>query len=714
MYLLEDKVLNTNANPLRVVDLFSGCGGLSLGFDHRSSSKDEVAFKTVLAVDNWKPAVEVFCSNHPSADGASARIGRLADLSWFNHASEALLFYLVHVAASSSDRNLIEELNSLGLTKFISDIAGADADFQSALDELSASPEFKMSMLDVDSKVFSLALAKSVLGKLHLSSLRELKLAGSTLPWVEERSFVEIVDRESSINPSPAVRQAARNQFQSARESVTNAAGSKGKGQHKGNAARMRSLGDFFESVAGGRLKKIWEKWYADRLSIRQDFCLSAYSALRGIYTPDLHVAVVLGGPPCKGFSRIGRAVIRELREQGAHAWACDKFGDERNALMYRYVIFLEALQPSIFLFENVSNFASTLKTPDGEFDAPKLLEELIEGIECEGLEYVIDADIIKAKEYGVAQARERYIMCGVSSRVGGIRPGDVLSLPKKESTVSLGEVISGLPVPRVFRDSGVSSTEVVEVAEPTSRGKNRAADELFNWIRTDREGLRGDVMPDAHIYRRPRDDDAKLYKLLGPGVRWMDLKTPAAATLVELRSLLIDLVEEISGESEPALYSRIVRAKDILGDSLALRLLLEQASASLDEPHHLLADGYLANGSGQHGDWLERLSATKPSKTVVAHIGKDTYGYVHPFEPRPITIREAARVQSFPDWFQFGGVGVVDAYSMIGNAVPPFLSKQFADRISFLLSNGSTEIQAGIESQRSPSQTTLHFEELF
>ena len=62
-----------------------------------------------------------------------------------------------------------------------------------------------------------------------------------------------------------------------------------------------------------------------------------------------------------------------------------------------------------------------------------------------------------------------------------------------------------------------------------------------------------------------------------------------------------------------------------------------------------------------------------------MAHIGKGTYGYIHPFEPRALSLREAARIQGFPDFFALGGSGVVDTYSMVGNAVPPLLANQFA-----------------------------------
>lgn len=128
-------------------------------------------------------------------------------------------------------------------------------------------------------------------------------------------------------------------------------------------------------------------------------------------------------------------------------------------------------------------------------------------------------------------------------------------------------------------------------------------------------------------------------------------------------------------------------RALAKLDDSLLLRLLLEGMRADSDDKahHHLLENGYLSKGTDRHGDWLERLSPDRPCKTIVAHIGKDTYGYIHPTQPRALSIREAARIQTFPDFFKFGSAGVVDGYSMIGNAVPPMLGYEFARSLTSL-----------------------------
>ena len=67
-----------------------------------------------------------------------------------------------------------------------------------------------------------------------------------------------------------------------------------------------------------------------------------------------------------------------------------------------------------------------------------------------------------------------------------------------------------------------------------------------------------------------------------------------------------------------------------------------------------------------------------KPSHTLVAHLSVDTYSHIHPLEPRGISVREAARLQSFPDEFLFQ-CSMGDAYKQIGNAVPPLMAEAVA-----------------------------------
>ena len=83
-----------------------------------------------------------------------------------------------------------------------------------------------------------------------------------------------------------------------------------------------------------------------------------------------------------------------------------------------------------------------------------------------------------------------------------------------------------------------------------------------------------------------------------------------------------------------------------------------------------------------------QKLREDIPSHTVVAHLSVDTYSHIHPVEPRGISVREAARLQSFPDGFLFQ-CAMGDAFKQIGNAVPPLLAKGIAIQVKKIFEKG-------------------------
>ena len=85
--------------------------------------------------------------------------------------------------------------------------------------------------------------------------------------------------------------------------------------------------------------------------------------------------------------------------------------------------------------------------------------------------------------------------------------------------------------------------------------------------------------------------------------------------------------------------------------------------------------------------DKYKRLSWNDLSRTITAHIAKDGYWYIHPSENRTLTVREAARLQTFPDWFRFAGTRS-HAFAQIGNAVPPALAAAIATSLLDTLRN--------------------------
>jgi DNA (cytosine-5)-methyltransferase 1 len=88
------------------------------------------------------------------------------------------------------------------------------------------------------------------------------------------------------------------------------------------------------------------------------------------------------------------------------------------------------------------------------------------------------------------------------------------------------------------------------------------------------------------------------------------------------------------------------------------------------------------------------KMRPDQPSRTVVAHLQMDTYSHIHfdSDQARGITVREAARLQSFPDGFEFSGA-MKEGYRQVGNAVPPLVAKALGESIKSKLQIGTPPI---------------------
>ena len=89
--------------------------------------------------------------------------------------------------------------------------------------------------------------------------------------------------------------------------------------------------------------------------------------------------------------------------------------------------------------------------------------------------------------------------------------------------------------------------------------------------------------------------------------------------------------------------------------------------------------------------DKMRRIRWNEPAPTVVAHLAKDGYMFIHPFHNRTITVREAARIQTFPDTIEFlGNHG--QQCKQVGNAFPPMAAETIANSIAKAISNNWNE----------------------
>lgn len=127
-------------------------------------------------------------------------------------------------------------------------------------------------------------------------------------------------------------------------------------------------------------------------------------------------------------------------------------------------------------------------------------------------------------------------------------------------------------------------------------------------------------------------------------------------------------------------------------------------AFASMDPgtKYSELKDVYKRYRDDIFDDKYKRLDEHDLSRTITAHIAKDGYWYIHPRQDRTLTIREAARLQTFPDWYRFSGPPSA-AFKQIGNAVPPLLAEALGNALRDALSDTkagpvrSTDVSAAI-----------------
>jgi site-specific DNA-cytosine methylase len=717
------------SSTIRVVDLFSGCGGLSLGFDLFEGS---LQFETVLAIDVNRTAVRCFNQNSEHGQIAGSLVGnaRVADINWFHHPSEILLYYLLHLALRGSNA-LFTKLKSrrLGILEFLGSIKRVDDDFQRDLADLYQQSDYKSELSKLDSRCFTLAIVKAYLAKVGLASLRRGTSSLTTQLWSEECSI--LLDSVNTVATSSAQRDigqlgaAAQADWETGIAKLESAGSKSGRGQHKVVNARVKQLVKFLRGPAGSRLAELWIGWKSQRDSIRAAFSLEKHPVLESLYA-DQPVQLVLGGPPCKGFSRIARPVMQSLRSQGVSAWTSHDYGDERNALLHQYVLFLLALRPDCFVFENVSNFRSTLRTPAGELDPPTLLAQTIEDLSDHQLHYEIRSEVVRAKHHAVPQDRDRFIMAGLNAgTTGDLGLGDsFFPLRKYEDEVPLLLALQGLGSAVEIDPRGKSEGGPTGQRSPAytllDESMPQAWKTYISWIRQSAPGhLEVPGQTDAHIFRQLRADDLAMLKKFGPGQRWMDYRVRNSETIRLLRSVLESLAKQEANGTGVIPKQTIDLLLERTDSAFLLRLLIEETGATLESQNgsHLLMNHYISKGHKDHGDWFERLSATRPSKTIIAHIGKDTYSYFHPYEHRSITIREAARIQTFPDFFSFSSIGIVDAYSMIGDAVPPLLANAIAARICELHEQigvfGKARKREGNVSRRERGPTQLTTKEI-
>jgi DNA (cytosine-5)-methyltransferase 1 len=378
---------------------------------------------------------------------------------------------------------------------------------------------------------------------------------------------------------------------------------------------------------------------------------------------------VVIGGPPCQAYSLVGRA-----RNMGKADYTAET--DPKHRLYEQYVRILGKLHPAAFVMENVKGMLSSALDGRNVFDM--ILDDLRNAAGPDSYRLVALTPggsgelaleprptqfVVRSENHGVPQARHRVIIVGIrnsdATEVGNMRSlADILVPHKRRATVA--DVLDGMPRLR----SGLS----------------KETDSPFEWL-----GVLNEAVATLKQSASQLDGDqrAKFVERLSEFRTGDALRLPRSANKpngfgkgcdATLRAWLADKKLKVL----PNNATRGHMASD-LGRYLF---------AASDFPASL-APGHRNWTSGKFADRFRVQLAGQPATTVTSHISKDGHYFIHP-DPgqcRSLTVREAARLQTFPDNYYFRG-SRTQQFVQVGNAVPPFLAKQIGEGLVKLLKN--------------------------
>ncbi len=344
-------------------------------------------------------------------------------------------------------------------------------------------------------------------------------------------------------------------------------------------------------------------------------FTAETLAGLIGTNTVD----VIVGGPPCQGFS------TARQRDGSNHGNVRLK-ADPRRHLFRNFLNHVEFFQPKIFIIENVLGLRSAaggLYFTAVQYEARQL------GRKAGRPGYRVHPQIERGEDLGLPQKRRRQLIVGVRADLAGYFPAEFTPAPRAMLGTMLGDAILDLPV--------------------------LAAGEGENQI--------------------PYNLKRRSVQFLG-GTR--DL----------FRRNYLEKVAEVGDSS--AIFNHIARPHSDrdLGD---FRKLCEGESSANAMRRGVEFDFPYDKTSFK--DRYTRQHRNRLCSTIVAHLSKDGLMFVHPVQNRSLTPREAARVQSFPDWFVFPKART-HSFRLIGNAVPPLIAEAAGLAVKrFLWSDNSHSI---------------------
>jgi len=363
---------------------------------------------------------------------------------------------------------------------------------------------------------------------------------------------------------------------------------------------------------------------------------------------------IVIGGPPCQAYSQIGRGKLRSLGKDREY------LNDSRGQLYHDFIRLALDLDARAVVMENVPEAIN--------YGGQNIPEKVCSILEDNG--YAARWSILNAADFGVPQTRERMFVIAVK-KSENVLP----TFPTPTHTSIEGKANS-------YRQRVQKLSENRHFSPPLE-----AMDHALPWVTV------SDAISDLPILF---PSSKSRYRLYESNILLKYAKSPTNDYQRLMREWAGSAIDQVSGHGfrrtirDYAIFEHMKPEDNFIHASEIAESLLERACGTEGISEYVNPERYNSlrkkivppyNREKFHDKW-KRLSPNKPSHTVVAHLSVDTYSHIHPWEPRGISVREAARLQSFPDNFLFQ-CPMGDAFRQIGNAVPPLLANALARNLA-------------------------------
>ncbi len=389
-------------------------------------------------------------------------------------------------------------------------------------------------------------------------------------------------------------------------------------------------------------------------------------------------IDVICGGPPCQAYSRIGKAKLKSLSGKSADV------DDHRGSLFHELLRYVSDLNPLAVLMENVPGSCN--------YGGACIPEDICDALAEMG--YDVAWTLLDASEYGVPQFRQRVIIQAIHGSTG-ITPS--FPLPSHRiPPATLARSVSGRAEGMFNRTLEGEYRHFVRpaCAEPIAPAVLTVGDALSDLPRiTPLALVRGaSISQDVNVLQPYNTNPRNAYQ---QHMRtWAGFGTSGWVTGNTIRNTARDFATfalMAEGDQYPKAHALASHRAEAALREEERRIGRTLSTAEASVIRRSIVPPYSVDKFDSK--WT-KLNQDRPSHTVVAHLQFDTYSHIHydSTQARAISVREAARLQSFPDGFRFMG-SMGDAFRQIGNAVPPLLARSLGTALLRTLRSGYASV---------------------